>query len=242
MLNVRFSHADGDFICSARQAVALETFTEARKGGFASIKGYVSKTGYVAPKVSDITALTRISVMRLYERCIDALESLTLSDVMEKIPADSRLRTLTVNELETVFNDRRTMEIDSMRKTLAGERDDARRQAHDTFYRFIDVGVKVHLKTEKLAGETVLVRDAATGLPIAESIMLTYIPISENVLTEGVHKVVNSGNPVLMSNAIKACLPKSCKLRTASLKEDNFDSIAIDGNAVIPNDIKGMFT
>jgi hypothetical protein len=201
----------------------------------------VSKTGYVTPKVSDITALTRISVQRLYERKIDAANALTLGDVMEKLPADSRLRDLSVNELETLFNDRRTMEVESMRKTLAGDRDDARRQAHDTFYRFIDVGVKVHLKTEKMDGVTRLVY-GENGLPIAESIMLTYIPISENVITEGVHKVVNSGNPVLMGNAITACLPKSCKLRTASLKDDNFASIAIDGDTVIPADIRGMYT
>lgn len=242
MLNIRFPHTDGDFICSARQAVALETLTEARKGGFASIKGYVSRTGYLVPKVSDIVALTRISVLKLYGRKIDAANALTLGDVLDALPTNSRLRDLTANELETLFNERRQFEVESMQKTLAGVRDDARRQAADTFYRTISTGVQVHLKTVKVGKETELVYDDSTGLPIAESIMLAYIPISESVIVEGEYKPVNSGNPVLMGNAIEKCLPKACKLRKASLKEDNFDSIVIDGNTIIPDEIRGMFT
>ena len=242
MLNVRLSAGDKEFICSARQAAAIQRLIEARKGGFARIKGYVSKTDYITPKTSDITALTRISVLKVYERKIDALHALTFDDVKAAIRADSRLKRLADDELRIVFDDRRSAEIASMERTLAGERDDARRIAADTYYATIDTGVAVHFKTEKRGGETYMVRDGATGLPIAESIMLTYIPVSETVLVEGVRKTVNSGNPVLMSNVIKSLMPKGCKLQKASLKEDNFDSIVIDGDVVLPAEIAGMFT
>lgn len=241
MLYVKMNVEGREFLASARQAVAIETLIESRKGGFASIKSYRSDSNYIEPKVSDLTILTRISVLRLYERKIDALLALKYEDAAPFMRA-SKLIALSDDARRQAFEDRRTCEIESMRKTLAGIRDDAHRQAHDYFNCNISEGVKVHFKTEKLLKETKMVLDETSGLPIVESINLTYIPINEKIIEPGRHKHVNSGIPVLISKAIAEALPRSCKIRTASLKEDKFTSIEIDGNTVVPGDIAGLFT
>jgi hypothetical protein len=72
--------------------------------------------------------------------------------------------------------------------------------------------------------------------------MLNVLQVSKNVTMPGVYKVVNSGVPVLISNAMRKRLPKSCKIKAISLKDEKFDSLKIAGLEMIPEDFKGMYT
>jgi hypothetical protein len=72
--------------------------------------------------------------------------------------------------------------------------------------------------------------------------MVSAIEVSRNVLTEGAYKPVNSGVPKLISNVLNSHMPKSCKLKTLSLADDNFESLHIDGEAIMPKDIAGDFS
>lgn len=237
-LNVKLSMNGVEFWASARQASALQTLMETNKGGFASVRGYVNSDGQKA----DYTCLTRISTERLYERRIAALEALTLNDIAADIAASPKLQDLPFADLVAQWNDRKASEIASLQKTLNGEREgDARREAHDRCYCTVTQGVKVHFKTEKVDGkaEPVLVN----GLPKVESIMLGVVEIKRDVLVESApKKPVNSGVPVLLSNIMRKHLPKSTLYKSLSLKDDNFDSLAIGGKELCPADVSGDFT
>ena len=241
-MNVKVAVNGNEFWASARQAAAIQTLTETRKGGFARINGYVSQSGRVSPETANFTVLTRFDTARLYARKIKAITEITLDDIANAIEREPKLAAAkAAGTLMEAFEARKTSEIESLEKTMVGERDDAYRAAHDRCYCVIDSGVKVHYKTEKGADglkHPILV----DGLPVVESIMLSFIEISRDVLVEGEYKKVNSGVPVLISNAINAKLPKSCKIKMASLKDDNFDSIVIDDNVILPKDIEGDFT
>lgn len=240
--NVKINVDGKEFWASARQAAAIQMLIETRKGGFAQIKGYVSTSGRVSPETADFTVLTRFDLHRLYARKIKAITDVTLNDISDWVEREPKLKAAKdAGTLEAEFEKRKTSEIASMEKTLLGERDDSHRAAHDRCYHSIDAGVKVHFKTE--TGEDGLKHPALKdGLPVVESIMLSFIEISRNILVEGEYKKVNSGVPVLISNAISSKLPKSCTLKMASLKEDNFTSIIIDNNIIVPKDIQGDFT
>lgn len=241
-LNVKMSIDGKEFWASARQAAAIQTLMETRKGGFAQIKGYVSTSDRVTPETADFTVLTRFDLHRLYARKIKAITDVTLDDIADAIEREPKLKAAQkAGTLAEEFEQRKNSEIESMEKTLVGEREDSHRAAHDRCYAVIDSGIKVHFKTAKSDDglkHPVLVDE----LPIVESIMLSFIEIERNVLVEGEYKKVNSGVPKLISNAIYAKLPKSCKLKMASLKEDNFTSIIIDNNVILPKDIEGDFT
>lgn len=228
------------FRASLKQAEAIDTLLNTNAGGFATVHGYVSKSGRVTPETSDMTFISRFSVERLYKRKIAALEALSLADIMDSVKANEKLALLENITLVETFEARKEKEMASLQKTLDGDRNDAYRQSHDRNYCRLGHGVKVHFLTQKVDGETSPV--LIDGLPIVESIMLSAIVVSKNVKVQGERKVVNSGAPVLISNAIKAKLPKSTKMITLSLKDDNFESLSIAGNTMIPDEFSGLFT
>jgi len=233
---------DVEFVANARQAATIELLCNSNAGGFATVKGYVSKSGRVSPETADITFISRFSVSRLYKRKIAALEALTLADVMPELIEKDKVKAMPMEALNKAFNDRKATEIASLQKTLDGtDRDDAHRQAHDRNYVTITDGVKVHFLSEKVDGIMVPVLNE-DGLPTVESIMLNIIQVSKNVTIPGEYKVVNSGVPVLISNALNNLLPKSSKIKTISLKEDNFDSLHLANMEYLPEDFKGMYT
>jgi hypothetical protein len=238
-LNVKMVAGGKEFWASARQANAIAILTEAQKGGFATIRGYVSTSDRVSPETANICALTRFNNDRLRARKLAALRDLKLADVQAKM-VNPKLKVLTLGDLEQAFEERKAEMIATIEKTQSGDRSDAHRQAHDTFYVAIDDGVKCHFKTQKVGKVTSLV--LVDGLPIVESIMLPYIEISKQVLVEGEYKQVNSGVPVLISNVIESVLPKSTKYKNLSLKEDNFESIAIGGDTLEARNIMGDYT
>jgi hypothetical protein len=238
---VKITHNGQTFHCSPRQAAALETLMDSNAGGFATVKGYISTSNRVEPETADITFISRFSVQRMYQRTIAALQALTLDDCMDDLRDHPKVKALSTDDLYRMFDERKASEIASMQKTLDGIRDDAHRQAHDRNYHTLADGVKVHFVSEKDdAGIKVPV--LTDGLPVVESIMLNVLQVSKNVTMPGVYKVVNSGVPVLISNAMRKRLPKSCKIKAISLKDEKFDSLKIAGLEMIPEDFKGMYT
>ncbi|MDA3834381.1 MAG: hypothetical protein PF495_13435 [Spirochaetales bacterium] len=238
---VKLTNNGQSFLCSPRQAAALELLMDSNAGGFASVKGYVSKS---TGEVFDSTFISRFSISRMYERTIEALEGFTAADVIDRIRDNPKIKALSTQDFYDAFDARKAAEIASMQKTLDGVRDDARRQSHDRNYHTLTNGVKVHFVTETVdqVKTPILKNFDGETLPVVESIMLNIIQVSKTTIVEGEYKTVNSGVPVIIGNALKAILPKSCKMKNLSLKEDNFESIKLAGLEYIPEDFKGLYT
>lgn len=238
---VKVTHNNQSFLCSPRQAAALESLMDSNAGGFATVKGYVSESNRVKPETADVTFISRFSVTNLYKRKIEALKALKLDDCMADVRDNPKIKATSTDDLYRIFDERKASEIDSMQKTLDGVRDDAHRQAHDRNYQTLADGVKVHFVSEKNA-DGIKVPVLTDGVPVVESIMLHVIEVSKKVTVPGEYKVVNSGVPVLLSNAMKRHLPKSCKIKAISLKDEKFDSLKLAGLEYIPKDFKGLYT
>jgi len=222
-VNNKTFHAD------ARILASIAVLEEAVKGGFATIQGYKPTTNYIKSPVINVTFTSRFSYENLLKRRLEALEGISFDDVAL---TDPKLTALTTEAAMELFETRKAMMVASANKTLSGVRDDAHRQAHDKFYASISEGVKVHLQTEKVDGETVLVL-AKDGNPIANNVMISAIEQSRVVVEEGEYKKVNSGAPVLMTNAItKVFNSRSVSFKTFSLKEGNFDKLTISKNTL----------
>lgn len=226
------------FRCTEAQQETLNKLETIVKGGIGTVHGYTMESGRVKPETADIQFLTAFSTDRLYERRIAALESISYDDIAGNLPDNPKLTKLTEDERREVFNARRQKEIESYQKSLDGDRSDAHRQAHDRCYCKIGQGVKVHYRTEKDADgirQPIMVND----LPVVESIMLTILEIKRKVIEPGEYKKVNSGAPVLISNAIKSTMNlRSVGLKTLSLKEDNFDRLVLDKTEFLPEQVE----
>ena len=225
---------------SAEQADTIDTLTDTRAGGMAAVKGYMPTTNYVTPPVQDIQFLSRFSTVRLYERKLAALEAITFDDVASIVSETPKLADLSIAKAREVFEARKSKEIESLQKSLNGERDDAHRQGHDRCYARVAQGVKVHFVTEK--GEDGLKHPVMVeGFPVVDSIMVSALFLNVKTVAEGERKVVNSGAPVLMSNAISKVLnQRSVGLRTLSLKPDNFERVTMDHKVVLPENVKAL--
>jgi hypothetical protein len=220
----------------ARLAANLPILTTAHAGGIATVKGYKPTTGYVVSPVVDIQFISRFSTERLYERRAAALKALTLADVIPFASKDKVLATLSVADLEAAFNARIGQETASLEKTLDGDRSDASREGHDRCYVGIVPGLKFHLETEKVDG--IMVPVLTDGLPTAKSLMVGMLEIRRTYREEGQRKVVNSGIPVRVGNAIQQAFKKrTVSYRTLSLKPDNFDTLTLDSVAFTPADL-----
>jgi hypothetical protein len=218
------------------QLDALKVLETAQLGGFAAVHGYVPATGYVTKPVVDIQMLTRFSYTRLLNRKMDALKAIEFSDIPANVIPSDKLKGKTALEW---FDIRKTQEIASMQKTLDNDRSDAHRQGHDRCYAHFAQGISAHLVTEKVDG---LMQPVLTnGYATVKSIMVSYLQLNRKVVVEGIRKPVNSGASVLVKNAINALLnDRSVGIRKLSLKEDNFDSLTISKNVVIPANIQAV--
>lgn len=234
------STPNGKVWATQQQADTIEALTLTRKGGFARLYGYKPSSNYEVQPVQDIVMVTRFSTEKLYERKRKALESITFADVLPAINKEPKFKTMTVGELEALFNERLQGEIDSLNKTLDGDRSDSHRQGHDRCYLKLADGIKVNFVTEK--GKDGLMHPVLTdGFPTVASIMVNYLENSKVTRVEGVRKVVNSKPPKLMSNAIESVLNKrSVGIKTASLKEDNFERLVIDSEVILSEDVAGL--
>lgn len=241
MLNVKrvlVESVDGKEVwVTPAQAEAIDSLSEMQGGGCAALHGYIPSTGYVESPVIDIQMLTRFSYTRLIERKRDALEAITFSDVQDAIAKNEKLSALTVVKANEVFETRKAMQLASIEKTLDNDRSDAHRQGHDRCYATFGTGIKGHLVTEKVGD--LMQPVTLNGIPMLKSIMINYLELNRKVVKEGVRKPKpNSGAPVLMGNAISSLLNKrSVGFKTASLKEDNFDSLVMSKTEFLPEDV-----
>lgn len=238
MSYIKAEYNDQKVCLSANQVEALNVLTSTNGGGIATIHDYVSTSGRVTPETANITFISRFSVSRLYDRRKAFLETLVMDDVNFKEP---KLTGLSLDALSEAFTARKATMIASITKTQQGDRSDAHRQGHDRCYHTICEGVKLHFKTFTDSDGLKQPIDI-DGYLVVESIMLNIIEISRKVTIPGEYKTVNSGVPVLIENAIQSVMPRSCKIKAISLKDDNFSSLKIAGNEMLPEDFSGLFT
>ena len=227
------------FWATKQQAEAIAMLEQTRKGGFARIYGYTATAGRTVPTVYDCTVTSRFSYSALLKRKLNALQALNLSDILPHLPA--KVSQLPATTLQKEWEARKQMEVESVEKTISGSRDDANRQGHDRCYISITDGVVIHLSTEKQA-DGLMHPVLLDGYPMAESVMLNCLEVSRNVRVAGEYKKVNSGVAVLISNAISAKLKAQGvrSMNRVSLKEGNFERVAIDTNVVLPEDMVAL--
>lgn len=214
---------------------AIRILSETRKGGFATVHGYIPSSNWAkeARPVQTIQFLSRFSVAKLYERRIAALTALRFDDVAPAIQKAEKLASMTDTALRELFVSRKMYEIESMEKTLAGVRDSAQRKAHDRNYIRVTDGIKVNLVSAK-NDDGIMVPVLTEGLPTVASVMVMALFIKVETLTEGVRKYPNSGPAVLMGNAMTATLKRpGLDIRSLSLKPDNFNRLSIDGVGIL---------
>jgi hypothetical protein len=222
----------GDRECYATQEQidTLAALEATQKGGFATVHGYKPTSNYDKSPTVNINFISRFSTQALYQRKIEALKSLKFEDLTITAP---KLLALSEDKQRAQFHTCIGKMLESMTKTLEGDRSDAHRQAHDTFYAKSAMGVKVHFETVKGKDGTELVLH--NGLPKVKSVMLSVIEIGRKTIEEGVYKTVNSGPKVLMDNAInKAIKSKTVSMKTISLKSDNYEKVTIGGDLIEP--------
>ncbi len=234
---VIFQHDGVKFACTTKQRNALNLLMESRTG-FATVHGYMSTSGRISAETSDINFIAKFSYANLYSRKRKFLENVTIESIAEAINKQPKLSATDPVILAAEFEVRVAKEIESIDVTASGDRSDARRAAHDRCYGKLGRGLKVHYKTVKGADGTMPV--LIDGIPIADSIMLSIIEIGRKVVHSGEFKKVNSGIPVLLSQAIKSIMPKGLIIKTLSLKDDNFLTLSIDNNVILSENMKSL--
>ena len=242
MTHLILTDLDGkQFRATQQQADALATLSVARAGGLATVYGYVATSGRVKPETANLTILTRFSTGRLYERKSLALSDITFSQCRDAIAKQPKLAALSEQEQVKLFNDCKAKMVDSMTKTLDGDRSDAHRQGHDRCYARVADGVKVHFVTEKDKESGLMEPVLTDGLPTVANIMVACLELNRNVREPGEFKVKKSGAPVLMSNAIAKVLnSRSVGLKFLSLKEGNFERLIVARKSYLPEDVASI--
>jgi len=235
-LNVTVTANDGRKVrVSANQAKAIEGLNNTRKGGCASVVGYIPASNWEVRPVHDIQLITHFSTAKLYERRVKALAEVKFGDVMDKLAGIEKFNGMSITECSDLFTARKRKLIEALTRTLADQPKNAHREAHDRCYAHVG-DVKVHLRTEKVDG----LKEPVTvdGEVICESIMVPYLELNVTERKPGKRKTVNSGAPVLMEKLIEGCLNKrSVVYKTLSLKADNFETFRIDKQEFVPEDV-----
>lgn len=242
MNNILYKAEGGEqFWCSKDQANVLDVLKQLNKGGIGTVHGYIPESGWeISPKL-DLQIITRISVSALYKRKIAALDGVSFADVKPFLANEPKLAALDEPMQRSIFNDRKQKLIDSMTKTLSGDRSDALREGHDRNYITVCQGVKVNLEGDKV--DAIKVPKLFNGYPIANTIMLMYLEISRKEISPGQRKKApNSGAEVLMGNLIENQLnAKSVGIKTLSLDPAKFDSISVSKQQILKEDLAHAF-
>jgi hypothetical protein len=220
---------------SSAQADTIEALTNTRKGGCGSVKGYIPSSGWVKSPVQNMQIITHFSTENLYKRRMAALEKVEFADIMDDVSKDDEFgNDMAMAEVIKLFIQKKNEMIETLQKSLDGNRDDARREAHDTCYAKIG-DVKVHLVTEGKPKVPVVDNNGAVEVA---SIMIPYLQLSKKVIVEGERKVVKSRAPTRMKNIIEKQLnSRSVDYRTLSLKADNFESFTVDRQTFVKEDV-----
>lgn len=214
---------------SETQNDALEVFAVMQNGGIGTAVEYKPTTNYVEVPTVNIQFISKFSVAKLYQRRLEALRSIAFCDV---VCDDPKLAALDANAQQGLFSQCMAAMVESLNKSLTGDRSDAHRQAHDEFYVTHSTGVKCHLETTDgdNGRKELVLRD---GLPIVASVMLNIIEIGRKVIVPGKRKIVNSGPKVLMDRAIeKVWNKRSLHMQTLSLKPDNHKCVRMGGEVI----------
>jgi hypothetical protein len=235
-LQVTVTAKDGRSVkMTANQADAIQSLSNTRKGGCASVIGYKPTTNWTESPVQDIQMITHFSTANLYARRHKAISELEFRDVAPKLAGTPKLGDMVLNDCIALFEKRKQMLLDSLQKTMDGTGSDAYREGHERCYAYIG-DVKVHLVTEKVDGIKEPVMDGNDV--IVDTIMVPYLELNTTVRQKGVRKGVNSGAPVHMTNLIESCLNKrSVIYKTLSLKADNFEAFRVDRKEFLPEDV-----
>lgn len=218
---------------TTEQFETIETLKPCLSGGFAAIKGYVlnDPKRYEEEEIVNMTFVSKFSYVNYITKKLAILKGIEFTDVKcdhEKITS------LPIEKQMAIFEERKSFLIKSIEKTLSGDRSDAHRKGHDEFYRPICPGLKVHLKTTKLDGKTVLVLE--NGKPSVDSIMISGLPISRTIVKKGKRVVVNSQAKTHMKNAIEKVMNIK-PFMTFTFKKDNFETLTIDKREVKQDDL-----
>jgi len=246
---VVYETEQGDkFRCTDVQAATLDKLKDIQRGGIGTVYGYVMESNRVKPEKADMQFLTAFSVHELYRRKAAALESLTYDEVAEYAEQHDKVAALSESERVALFEERKQQELDSINKSLSGDRSDNQRKAHDRNYCYIGKGIKVNFVTheEKYTDEDGKTKkrkvpEEVAGLPVCRSIMLDILELKRDVIEEGEYKKVNSGASVLIKNAmLKGLNLRSIGIKTLSLKEDNFDSLVVSRKKILAEDVEGF--
>jgi len=194
-----------EYTISEKLATVAKLLNECPKGGFATIKKYVATSGRTVPEVSDVNFISKFSVTNIYKNRIESLKNVK--------PSEN-------DDLELFLKAKEEL-IKSLEKTLSGDRSDAQRSAHDTFYVNLGVGVVGHFKTTRTNGKTTLVLNEK-GEAEVDSILLNILENGRKVIKKGEYKQVKSRPLTIMKRKISKQLPKSTKIKRVSLKNENF--------------------
>ena len=226
------------------QRDVIVTLQDIHRGGIGQVTGYQPSTGYVEKPVVDIQFISAFSYERLNERKEKALNEMTFEDIQDLVTGENakgtKLEGVALETLRDTFEQRKAQELASIQKTANGDRSDAHRQAHDRNYAKFGA-VKVNFVTAKNSeGKQVPVL-ADNGLPTVASILLPIIEIRRSYTVEGKRKVVNSGVPVLVGNAIKKAMKgHSVNYQTLSLKDGNFERVSVAKRTILSEDVSHL--
>lgn len=226
---------------SEQMAHAIEAMKRVNQNGLGIIKGYIPKTNYITRPVVNIQFMTNINYHKLVERQKRFTERVKLEDA-RKFMTSEKFDSVSDDDLQATFDQRKQKLIESYDKTLSGDRTDSHRQAHDRNYRYFDGGIKVNLITEKNdEGVQEPVLDSK-GIPTARAIILTVIELDRETVKKGEKKKVNSGVPVLTGNAINDVLreQRTPFVTTLTLNDENFDSIVVSGQKLERHDLMDL--
>jgi hypothetical protein len=218
-----------------KQCNAIDVLKETNAGGIAGINGYIPTTNYTTPPVQNMQIITRFNYEKLLQRRLNAYAGISFDDVKPYITG--KLVSLPETGQRTLFFQRLQQEIDSATKTIDGDRSDSHRQGHDRCYVRFTEGISAHLVTEK-GSDGLMHPVLSDGYPTVDSIMVSFLELNRTIVKQGVRKIINSGPSVLMKNAIDKVLnQRSVGIRKISLKENNFDSLNISKNSIVPDNI-----
>lgn len=225
------------FVCTNRQAQAIAQLREAHKG-FAAVKAYRPTTNWIERPSQNIQMIVGFLTHRLYQRQMDAMSDLSVSDLnlSKWVPSKGKDACATAEEQFALCVE---LAKTSKSKSIEGELKNAHTAAHERNYLTICNSIKVHYISEKNADGIKVPVLNADGLPMVESILVPYLEIKTVTVVEGKRKVVNSGSKVLMDNAIEKAMSKRYAFRMMSLKDDSFDEFKVGSETISPENLDG---
>jgi len=238
-LNVTAKANDGRAVrVTAAQAKAIESISNTRKGGCASVHGYKVATGFYPGEeaVVNLQAITHFSQKRLYERKRQALLAIAYRDVAEAVAKDDLFKGMKAEKVLKTFDARKQMLLNQIDRNLQDKPKNAHQEGHVRCYAYFG-DCKVHLVTETVDGIKQPVTDA-DGACECDSITVPYLELNKTIVKEGRRKTKKSGAGVVMGNYIEKCLnQRSVGYKTLSLKANNFESFKVDRMEFLPEDV-----